>query len=186
MRRLSLVLLVLLASALPLGTPRVHAQLPPPWPGDPTQGMPSISQVIRQAGYALPDAEAAYLDADQAVQVQYMLPFAQVLRLAGPPDSGLPAAEHLAEIVALLQQVQALDPNAAPSAPPALERLRTLMVQHRAALQRVATAWLAALQAGDPEWRTRGADDFLAAQQALLEWQQELAARYPPPTAEQR
>ena len=42
------------------------------------------SQMIRQAGYALTDAEAAYLDADQAIGQQYSTALLQLVALGGP------------------------------------------------------------------------------------------------------
>ena len=151
---------------------------------DLSQAAVPVSQVIRQAGYSLSDAEAAYLDADQQVQVQYAAPLYEVVRLAGP-DAGLPDAATQASIAAELQRLLALDPNAAPQAPASLQRLRELAVQSRAALQRAAASWLDGLQAADPDWRLRGAEEFAAAQQILAQWLQEFVSRYPPPNPTQ-
>jgi hypothetical protein len=148
--------------------------------GDLSQAIVPISQVIREAGYALSDAEAAYLDAEQQLQAQYVAPLLQVMVLAGP-EPGVPDADTQASLVTELQKVTAFDPSASPSAPDSMQRLRELAVAQRAGLRSVAQQWLAALQAGDPEWRTQGASDFQAAQQSLADWQQELASRYPPP-----
>ncbi|HEY7064646.1 MAG TPA: hypothetical protein VII06_24445 [Chloroflexota bacterium] len=140
----------------------------------------TASQLIRQAGYPLTDAEAAYLDADQAVGQQYATAIGQVMAL-GSPGSGLPDATMQPALVAVLQRLVALDPAATPEAPDSLQSLRALAVEQRQAMQRAATAWLTALQAGDPNWFQAGADDFAAASQALQSWQQDFAARYPPP-----
>ncbi|HLI28788.1 MAG TPA: hypothetical protein VKZ60_17115 [Chloroflexota bacterium] len=139
-----------------------------------------MSQVIRQAGYSLTDAEAAYLDAEQQLQFEWVAPLWQVVTLAGT-ESGLPDASTQAAIRAELEKLLAMDPTAGPAAPPQYQRLRELAVAQRQALQRAARAWLAALQAGDPDWRQRGADDAQAAQRALEEWAAEMVARYPPP-----
>jgi hypothetical protein len=140
----------------------------------------SPSQLIRQAGYTLTDAEAAYLDADQPIGQQYSTALLQVMALGGP-NAGLPDSTLQPAVEAVLQRLAALDPSATPDAPDSLQRVRTLAVEQRQATQRAATAWLAALQAGDPNWWQAGADDLAAANLALQNWQQELAARYPPP-----
>jgi hypothetical protein len=178
MHRLYIVIaaLALAATVQPVG--RASAQYPTV---DLSQPPVPVSQVIRQAGYSLSDAEAAYLDAEEQMQAQYAAPLFQVLTLAGPA-TGLPDAATQASIVAELQQLLALDPNAAPQAPPALQRIRELAFQHRAALQRAAALWLAALQAGDADWRLRGAEEFAAAQESLAGWIQEMVSRYPPPS----
>jgi len=62
-----------------------------------------------------------------------------------------------------------------------LQPLRALAVEQRAATRRAAVAWLAALQGGDPDWWQAGGNDVAQANQALQNWQQELATRYPPP-----
>ncbi|HZU06818.1 MAG TPA: hypothetical protein VFB73_12675 [Chloroflexota bacterium] len=180
MRRLLILaaLLVLAGAALAPGLARAQGQAP-----DPSQ-VPPPSELIRQAGYSLTDAEARYLDGDNQVQLAWVMPLAQALNLAGP-GPGLPDPDTQAGIVAAFQQILALDPAAAPEAPPTLQRLRELAIEQRAALQRAVAAWLAALQAGDPDWRLRGADDFIAAQQSLAAWQQELFSRYPPPATAQ-
>lgn len=158
-----------------LGAPAAgHAQQP-----DPSQ-FPTLSQVIRQAGHSLTDAEATYLDAEQQLQIAWVTPLWQIVTLAGP-EGGLPDASTQAAIRAELEKLLAMDPTAGPAAPPQYQRLRELAVAQRQALQRAARAWLAALQAGDPDWRQRGADDAQAAQRALEEWAAEMVARYPPP-----
>ena len=182
MHRIHFALALLVITSLAQPAVPAGAQTPP---GDPSQAMAAISQIIRQAGYTLTDAEAAYLDAEQQLQAQYLAPMLQVMTLAGGPEAGVPGDATQASIVAELQKVLALDPNAASEAPGALQRLRELAVLQRVGLRRVAQQWLEALQAGDPDWRTRGADDFMAAQQSLAEWQQELASRYPPPAPAQ-
>jgi hypothetical protein len=139
-----------------------------------------MSQVIRDAGYALSDAEAAYLDNDQNVQVQYAAPLFRVLTLAGPA-SGLPDAAARVTIEDALQQITRLDPTSAPQPPASMQRLGELTLEHRAAIRRAAAAWLAGLQAGDPNWRESGMSDFNAAQQSLGSWQQEIVTRFPPP-----
>jgi hypothetical protein len=166
----------------------VFASLAGPWApvraqqatSDAPQGVMPMSQFLQQAGFSLDAAEATFLDADQDVQIQFVGPLFEVFSLAGG-ESGLPDSATQAQIVAALQKVIALDPNAAPQAPPALARLRELAVEQRSALRRAATGWLSALQAGDEEWRQRGADDFVAAQQSLGAWNQEMFTRYPPP-----
>jgi hypothetical protein len=169
--------LVVLASVFPLAA---SAQ-PQGQGGDGAPPVVRLSQLIRDAGYTLTDAEVAYLDADEQVQVQYVIPIVRVVTLLGPAESGLPDASVLPAVEAELQQVAALDPGASPQAPDSLARLRELAVGHRTAVRQAAVAWLAGLQAGDAEWRQRGADAFGTAQQSLGEWQQELIARYPPP-----
>ena len=178
MYRIYMMCFVVLAAALPPLAAPAGAQMPPL--GDSPQGMVPISQIIRQSGYPLSDAEAAYLDADQPLQGQYLAPFFQIVTLAG--TEGIPSDSTRATIIAELQKVTILDPNAAPEAPPSLQRLRQLSIQQRAGMRAVAQQWLEGLQTGDPDWRTRGASDFQAAQQSLSEWQQELANRFPPPT----
>jgi hypothetical protein len=160
---------------------------PTAWAGAQNQGGDSAtittlgpSQLIRQAGYTLTDAEAAYLDADQQIGQQYSTALLQVVALGGP-NAGLPDSAIQPALVAVLQRLLALDPAATPEAPASLETLRSMAVEQRQATQRAASAWLAALQAGDPNWWQAGADDFAAANQALQNWQQEFAARYPPP-----
>src|SRR5215210_7887028 len=133
-----LVVAILAEPAVPAG-----AQTPP---GDPSQAMVPISQIIRQAGYALSDAEAAYLDAEQQLQAQYLAPMLQVMALAGGPEAGMPGDATQAGIVAELQKVVALDPSAAPEAPATLQRLRELAVLQRVGLRRVAEQWLEGLQ----------------------------------------
>ena len=145
------------------------------------QTLGPISQLIRDAGHSLTDAEAAYLDADQQVGGQYVALLFQVVTLAGP-DPGVPDAATQANVVAELQRLLALDPAASPQAPPSLQALRELVVEQRAGIRRAAARWLEALQAGDPDWRLRGNDELAAAQQSLVSWQQELASRYPLPT----
>lgn len=167
----------------------VFASLSGPWAPvraqqaapDPAQGIMPMSQFLQQAGFTLDAAEATYLDADQDVQIQYIGPLFEVFSLAGAEESGLPDSATQEKIVAALQKVVALDPNAAPQAPSSLARLRELAVEQRAALRRAAAGWLGALQAGDEDWRQRGADDFVAAQQSLGAWNQEMFTRYPPP-----
>ncbi len=171
-----LVTVFALAALLALPAARVSAQQAP----DPSQGPLPMSQFLQQAGFSLSSAEVDYLDADQQIQLQWVTPLLDMINLAGP-DAGIPDADTQAKIVADLQQVLALDPNAAPQAPSSLQRLRELAVEQRQALQRAASAWLSALQAGDADWRTRGADDFVAAQQSLAAWNQEMFTRYPPP-----
>ena len=176
--RALIVALALVCAIPPAAQAGVHAQLadgaPPTVP---------LSQVIQQAGYPLSDAEAAYLDAEQQVQVQWATPLFQALTLAGP--EGLPDSSMQAVIVAELQKLVALDPNAGPEAPASLQRLRELIVPHRAAVQRAASLWVEGLQAGDPDWRQRGAEEFTAAGQSMMAWQQEFATRYPPPAQPQ-
>jgi hypothetical protein len=160
--------------------------LPPAWAGALDQGAEvtittlSPSQLIRQAGYALTDAEAAYLDADQSIGQEYSTALLQVMALGGP-NAGLPDGTMRPAIEAVLQRLSGLDPAATPEAPASLERLRSLAVEQRQATQRAARAWLAALQAGDPGWWQAGAGELAAANQALQNWQQEFAGRYPPP-----
>jgi hypothetical protein len=161
--------------ALPVAGANTRAQTP-----DASQGLVPMSQFLQQAGFSLSAAEAAYLDADQQTQVQWVTPLFEVFSLAGP-EGALPDDATQARVVAELQKIVALDPSASPEAPPTLQRLRELAVEQRVALRRAAQSWLSALQAGDAEWRLRGADDFVAAQQSLAAWNQEMFTRYPPP-----
>jgi hypothetical protein len=178
MHRLTVAFALFLAVAVLSSAPPAAAQVPPL--GDPSQGMVPVSQIIRQAGYTLTDAEAAYLDAEQQLQGQYLTPFVQVVTLAG--TEGVPVDSTRTNIMAELQKVTNLDPSAAPEAPASLQRLRELTIQQRVGMRAVAQQWLDGLIAGDPDWRQRGASDFQAAQQSLSDWQQELANRFPPPT----
>jgi len=165
---------VALAALLLTAQPIAFAQQP-----DPSQ-FPTISEVIRQAGHSLSDAEAAYLDAEQQLQIQWVSPLYQVVALAGP-EGGVPDADTQAAIRAELEKILALDPNAGPTPPPQYQRLRELAVGQRQALRRAAQAWLTALQAGDPDWRQRGTADAQVAQQQLEAWAAEMVALYPPP-----
>src|SRR6266540_3243048 len=83
--------LLVIASLLALvcaWVPAVHAE--PQGQGvDISQSPVAISQVIRQAGYSLTDAEAAYLDGEQQLQGQYVRPLLQIVTLAGS-ESGVP------------------------------------------------------------------------------------------------
>jgi len=158
--------------------PAAHAE--PQQQVDISQSPVPISQIIRQAGYSLTDAEAAYLDGEQQLQALYVRALAQIVTLAGS-ESGVPQGATREVIVGELQRLVALDPNAAPSAPDSLQPLRELALRQRAAIRQAASLWLEGLQAGDPDWRARGGDAFAEAQQSLLNWQQELGSRYPPP-----
>jgi hypothetical protein len=151
---------------------------------DLSQSPVPISQIIRQAGYSLTDAEATYLDGEQQLQAEYVRPLTQIMMVAGA-GSGVPEGTPREAIVSELQRLVAMDPNASPSAPESLQPLRELAVRQRAAIRRAASLWLEALQAGDTEWRARGGDAFAEAQQSLLNWQQELGSRYPPPHGQQ-
>ena len=111
--------------------------------------------MIRQAGYVLTDAEAAYLDADQAIGQQYSTALLQLVALGGP-NAGLPDSAAQPALVAVLQRLLAFDPAASPEAPASLQPLRALAVEQRAATLRAASAWLTALQAGDPAWWQAG------------------------------
>ena len=126
--------------------------------------------MIRQAGYVLTDAEAAYLDADQAIGQQYSTALLQLVALGGP-NAGLPDSAAQPALVAVLQRLLAFDPAASPEAPASLQPLRALAVEQRAATLRAASAWLTALQAGDPTWWQAGANDFGLANQSLQNWQ---------------
>jgi len=174
--------LLVIASLLALAcawVPAVHAE--PQQQGiDVSQSPIPISQIIRQAGYSLTDAEAAYLDGEQQLQGQYVRPLLQIVTLAGS-ESGVPEGATQVVIVEELQRLVTLDPNASPGAPESLQPMRELAVRQRAAIRQAAALWLEALQAGDPEWRVRGGEAFAEAQQSLLNWQQELSSRYPPP-----
>jgi hypothetical protein len=160
--------------------------VPTVWAGVQQQGAEvtivtmSPSQLIRQAGYALTDAEAAYLDADQPIGQQYSTTLLQVMALGGP-NAGLPDSALQPAVEAVLTRLSGIDPAAMPEAPASLQGLRALALEQRQAMQRAARAWLAALQAGNPSWWQAGENDLAAANQALQNWQLELAARYPPP-----
>lgn len=171
--------MVALVAVLLIGQPTAWAG-PEHQGGDVSITTLSPSQLIRQAGYSLTDAEAAYLDADQPIGQQYSTALLQVMALAGP-NAGLPDSAMQPAAEAVLQRLSALDPTAAPTAPDSLQRLRALAVDQRQAMQRAANAWLTALRAGDPNWWQAGANDLTAANQALQDWQQEFVGRYPPP-----
>src|SRR3954447_16041223 len=137
MRKLSIVVALLAATLV--GPAAV-------WAGSQNQGGDGAtvttlgpSEMIRQAGYTLTDAEAAYLDADQPIGQQYSTALLQLVALGGP-NAGLPDSAAQPALVAVLQPVLALAPAPPPEAPASLQPLRALAVEQRAATRRAAVA----------------------------------------------
>ena len=162
------------------------------WNGRPAQAQggeaapapSSFSQYLRTNGYSLSEAEVSYLDADERAQAVYSLGIMNVDLLSRVPPEQQNDQWRQALVEELTRLAQA-DPSAAPPAPPTLQRLRELAIAHRAHIQRAAQQWLAAVQAGDPDWMQRGGDEFRAAGEGFGDWQQELMARFPPPAQAQ-
>jgi hypothetical protein len=140
----------------------------------------TFGEFLRAQGYDVTDAEIAYLNADEHVQVVYAEALLNVDALARVAPAEQSAEWRQALLGELTRLVEA-DPNATPPAPPSLARHRELGVTHRAQLQEAARQWLAGVQVDDPEWLQRGAEAFRAAMESLAGWQAELLARFPPP-----
>jgi hypothetical protein len=143
----------------------------------------SFSQFLRANGYTVSDPEAQYLDADEQFQLTYAqgLWNVHLLSLVEPEQRN---DEWRQTLVTELNRLLAADPSAAPQAPASLQRHRELGMAQRSQVREAARQWLAAVQAGDPEWLERGGDAYRAALQGLENWQQELLVRFPPPQAQ--
>ena len=175
--RLTTLVALTLASAL-LHSPGPAAAQTPEQPA-----ITSFSQYLRVQGYNVTDAEAQYLDQDEAVQAVYgqALWNVHLLSLVEPAQRN---DEWRQALVAELNRLIEADPSVTPQAPASLQRHRELGIAHRSRMRDAARQWLAGVQASDPEWLERGGDAYRAALQAMESWQQELLARFPPPQAQ--
>jgi hypothetical protein len=175
MRRLILVAL-LTVSVLALGSAeRALAQN-----ADATAQPTSFGQYLRANGLNVSDAELAYLDADERLEQAYLLALTNLQLLAATPAEQQ-NDQWRQSLTAELNRIVGLEPGGVPQAPASLQRFRELGVEHRQHLQRAAQQWLSGVQASDPQWNTRGADEERAAGESYAAWMQELAARFPPP-----
>jgi hypothetical protein len=147
----------------------------------PVAGQPqatTISQYVRDQGHTLTADEAAFFDADEVIQAVYTQALVNIELLARAET--VPQTEEWAQSVARnLELLMALDPTAAPPAPPSLQRLRELAVEQRQHYRAAATQWWQAFQADARDWRERGMAEQGAGLQVLYAWQAEFAARYP-------
>lgn len=138
----------------------------------------TISQYVRDQGHALTPEEAAFFDADEAIQAIYTQALVNIELLARAET--VPQTEEWAQSVARnLELLLAIDPAAAPPAPPSLQRLRDLVVEQRSHYRAAAQQWWQAFQADEPDWRQRGLAEQGAGLQVLYAWQAEFANRYP-------
>jgi len=138
----------------------------------------SISQYVRDQGYALTPEEIAFFDADEAIQSIYTqaLVNIELLARAEPvPQTG----EWAHSVARNLELLMAIDPTAAPPAPASLQRFRDLVVEQRTHYRAAATQWWQAFQADAPDWRQRGLAEQGAGLEVLYTWQAEFARRYP-------
>ena len=161
---------VLLLAAI--ATPAASAQDEPVPPAGPPR---TVSERLRDQGQIVPDAEAAYLDADEQVQEQFLqaLIFVELLSNVAPTVQDWRAA-----MLQALQYFASLDPDPGPAPPIALQAVHAEAVRHRERLRAAAEAWLAGVEADDPAWRQRGAAELGAAEQARLLWHRALLERY--------
>ncbi|HZS00241.1 MAG TPA: hypothetical protein VFE37_16120 [Chloroflexota bacterium] len=179
MRRLILVALLTL-SGLALGGARALAQ-DANTPAPPT----TFGQFLRASGLDVSDAELAYLDADERLEQGYLLALTNLQLLAATPAEQQ-NDQWRQSLTAELNRIIAMDPAGVPQAPPSLQRFRELGVEHRRHVQQAARLWLSGVEANDPQWNTRGADEERAAGESYTAWMQELAARFPPPDQAQQ
>ena len=147
----------------------------------PATGQPqssAITQYVRDNGHTLTPEEAAFFDADEAIQNIYTQALVNIELLARSEPR--PATEEWAQSVARnLEVLLAIDPTAAPPAPPSLQRFRDLVVEQRTHYRAAAQQWWEAFQANDLDWRQRGLAEQGAGLQVLYAWQAEFATRYP-------
>ena len=191
MRRVLMIValgIVLLAAAPPLAAQQGSDQAAPPQaaqqgsdeavpPATPPQ---PFSVQVRNAGYNLTDAEAAYLDADAQYTDQFVAPIMTV-ELHAPY-----ASDEFSRQVILneLQRVAALDPTGNSVQPPlTMAELERIAVARRAALRQAAQQWLAALQGNDPNWVMAGSESYGAARQSEVDWYAALRQRLTGATA---
>jgi hypothetical protein len=138
----------------------------------------TITQYVRDQGHTLTPEEAAFFDADEAIQGIYTQALVNIELLARAET--LPQTEEWAQSVARnLEVLIAIDPAAAPPAPPSLQRFRDLVVEQRTHYRAAARQWWQAFQADEPDWRQRGLAEQGAGLQVLYAWQAEFATRYP-------
>ncbi|HLH20931.1 MAG TPA: hypothetical protein VK066_00290 [Chloroflexota bacterium] len=175
MRRLLLVALLTMTSLAVGGAQRVLAQ-----DADATAAPTTFGQFLRASGLTVSDAELAYLDADERLEQSYMLALTNLQLLAATPAEQQ-NDQWRQSLTAELNRLISMDPAGVPQAPPSLQRFRDMGIEHRRHIQQAAQQWLAGVQANDPQWNTRGADEERAAGESYTAWMQELAARFPPP-----
>jgi hypothetical protein len=175
MRRLILVALMTI-SGLALGGGTQALAQDADAPAAPT----SFGQFLRASGMNVSDAELAYLDADERLEQGYLLALTNLQLLAATPAEQQ-NDQWRQSLTAELNRIIAMDPGGVPQAPASLQRFRDLGVEHRQHVQRAAQQWLGGVQASDPQWNTRGADEERAAGESYTAWMQELAVRFPPP-----
>ena len=175
--RLTFVAVLIVASALVFPGEWAAAQTPE----QPTYS--SFSQYLRAHGYNVTDAEAEYLDRDEAVQAVYGQGLWNV-HLLSMMDPAQRNDEWRQALVSELTRLIEAEPSATPPAPASLQRHRELGLAQRTQAREAARQWLAGVQANDPEWLERGGDAWRAALQAMENWQQELLARFPPTQAQ--
>lgn len=141
-----------------------------------------LSERLRAQGHAPDAAEAAYLDADERVTEAFLQPLLVVLAFADQPqrrDDWRPTATEY------LRYLARQEPTTTPVIPPAtLLPLHEQAVTYRRHLRAAAVAWLAAIEANEPEWLPAGSEEYAAAERARLGWYRALWERYvggPPP-----
>jgi hypothetical protein len=164
------VLAVLLLAAI--APPAASAQDEPVPPAGPPR---TVSERLREQGQIVPDAEAAYLDADEQVQEQFLQALIAVELLSNVAPT---LQDWRAVMAQALRHLASLDPDPGPVPPTALQAVHAEAVRHRERLRAAAEAWLAGVEADDPAWRQRGAADLGAAEQARLLWHRALLERY--------
>jgi hypothetical protein len=179
MRRLILVALLVFCGSALGSVERAVAQS-----ADTAAAPTSFGQFLRASGLTLSDSELAYLDADERLEQAYLLALTNLQLLVATP-SEQQTDEWRQSLTSELNRIIAMDPAGVPPAPSSLERFRDLGVEHRRHVQQAARQWLAGVQAADPQWNVRGADEERAAGESYTAWMQELAVRFPPPPTAQ-
>jgi hypothetical protein len=176
--RLLLVILTL-ASVLLTAAPAVAVQQSDETVPPATAPQP-LSVQIRAAGFNVSDEEAAYLDADAQLTDQFIAPMLTVELHAATISDEFSRQVILAQ----LQQVTRLDPNASSvQVPASLAELQRIQVARRTSIRQAAQQWLTAVQANDPNWVTAGADAYGAARQGEVDWYAALRQRLAGPSA---
>jgi hypothetical protein len=141
----------------------------------PTAPLP-LSERLRAQGHVVETAEAAYLDADERITEGFVRRLAVVLAFADAPQR---VDDWRATATVLLRQMVDLDPLEAPVIPPAsLQAVHRQAVAYRQHLRAAATAWLAGIEAGAPDWLQWGAEEYGAAEAARADWYRALWDRY--------
>jgi len=162
------------------------ASSPPPAEAQTAGGTPApaqpqattITQYVRDQGHTLTPEETAFFDADEAIQSLYTQALVNIELLARAEP--VPQTNEWAQSVARnLEVLMAIDPAAAPPAPPSLQRFRDLAVEQRTHYRTAANQWWQAFQADAPDWRQRGLAEQGAGLQVLYTWQAEFSSRYP-------